>query len=158
MDSMIDKSWEGFRQFYELAFGTWIAYLFLLFLWKRLLKADYEGWRYALITVVAGSFYIINHYFFYAPFYRPLIYSYTIVFSILYYLILVKPLTSTFIKKMVAFTTSFIFTIVYIMAEELARHLVQGSLIPGVHVPEFLFLVISFFAGIGIILSHRKRH
>jgi hypothetical protein len=42
------------------------------------------------------------------------------------------------------------------MAEELARYLVQGRLIPGVYVPEFLFLVISFFACIGIILSHRK--
>ena len=153
---MIDKSWEGFRQFYELAFGTWIAYLFLLFLWKRFFKADHEGWRYTLITVVGGSFYIINHYFFYAPFYRPLIYSYTIVFSILYYSILVKPLPFSFIKKSIAFLTSVIFIIVYIMAEELARFLVLGRLIPGVYVPEFLFLVISFFACIGIILFHRK--
>jgi hypothetical protein len=44
----MDKSWEGYRQFYELAFGSWIAYLFLLYIWKRLLKADHEGWKYAL--------------------------------------------------------------------------------------------------------------
>ena len=84
---MIDKSWEGFRQFYELAFGSWIAYLFLLFVWKKLFKTDHEGWKYALITLVGGSNYIINHYFYYAPFYRPLTHSYTVYFShsLLYY-------------------------------------------------------------------------
>jgi hypothetical protein len=46
---------------------------------------------------------------------------------------------------------------VYILAEYLAIYSGQGRLIPGFYVPEFLFLVISFFAGIGIILYHRKR-
>jgi len=153
---MIDKNWEGYRQFYELAFGTWIAYFFLAFIWKRIFNVAHERWKYALITLVGGSFYIINHYFFYAPFYRPLIYSYTIVFFILYYCILVKPLTFSFIKKTMAILSSGIFTIVYIMAEDLARFLAQGRLIPGVHVPEFIFLVISFFVFIAIILSYRR--
>ena len=154
---MIDKSWEGDVQFYELAFGTWIAYLFLVFIWKKLFKVDHDGWRYALITLVGGSFYIINHYFLRAPFYSWLINFYTIVFLILYYYILVKTLEFSFIKKSAAFLTSILFTIVYILAENLARFLAQGRLIPGVHIPEFLFLVISFFACIVIILSHRKR-
>jgi hypothetical protein len=154
---MIDKSWEGTIQFHELAFGTWIAYLFLLFTWKRLFKVDHEGWKYALITLVGGSFYIINHYFMHAPFYYPLINSYTILFLILYYCILVKPLTFSFIKKTAAFLSSVFFTIVYMLTESMARFLAQGRLIPGVHVPEFLFLVISYFACIGIILYHRKR-
>jgi len=155
---MIDKSWEGKVQFYELAFGTWIAYLFLLFIWKRLFKVNHEGWRYTLITLVGGSFYIINHYFLRAPFYSVLINSYTIVFLILYYSILVKPLKFTFIKKTAAFLSSVLFTIVYMLAESLARSLAEGRLIPGVYVPEFLFLVISFFACIVIILSYRQRH
>jgi len=153
---MIDKSWEGYRQFYELAFGSWIAYLFLMYIWKRLLKAAHEGWKYALITLVGGSFYIINHYFFYAPFYRPLIYSYTVVFLILYYAVLIKPLNFPFIQKTAAFLSSVIFVIVYIMAENVARYLAQGRLIPGVYVPEFIFLVISFLAFVLIILAHRK--
>jgi len=155
---MIDKSWEGKVQFYELAFGTWIAYLFLVFIWKRLFKVDHDGWRYALITLVGGSFYIINHYFLRAPFYRELINSYTIVFIILYYSILVKPLKFSFIRKTAAFLSSVPFTIVYMLAESMARFLAEGRLIPGVRVPEFLFLVISFFACIVIILSYRKRH
>jgi hypothetical protein len=63
-------------QFPELAFGTWIAYLFLVFMWKRLLKIEQEGWKYALITVAGGSFYIINHYFMRASFYNFLHNSY----------------------------------------------------------------------------------
>ena len=153
---MIDKSWEGFRQFYELAFGSWIAYLFLLFIWKRLFKVDHEGWKYALITLVGGSNYIINHYFFHAPFYRPLTHSYTVIFLILYYTIMVKPLSFPFLKKTAAFLSSVIFTIVYIMAENVARYLAQGRLIPGVNVPEFIFLVISFLAFVLIILANRK--
>jgi hypothetical protein len=34
---------------------------------------------------------------------------------------------------------------VYIMAENVARYLAQGRLIPGVNVPEFIFLVISLY-------------
>lgn len=155
---MIDKSWEGKVQFYELAFGTWIAYLFLVFIWRRLFKVDHDGWRYALVTLVGGSFYIINHYFMRAPFYSLLIGIYTIVFFILYYYILVSPLEFTSIKKSAAFLTSILFTIVYMLGEYLARLSAEGKLIPGVYVPEFLFLVISFFACIVIILSYRKRN
>ena len=155
---MIDKSWEGKVQFYELAFGTWIAYLFLVFIWKRLFKVNHAGWRYALITLFGGSFYIINHYFLRAPFYSLLINIYTIIFFLIYYFILVNPLDFPFIKKSVAFLSSVLFTIVYILGENLARFLAEGRLMPGVHVPEFLFLVISFLACTLIILSYRQRN
>jgi hypothetical protein len=154
---MIESGWEGKVQFYELAFGTWIAYLFLVFIWKRIFKVDHEGWRYALITLVGGSFYIINHYFLRAPFYYPLINTYSIVFFVVYYLILVKPLKLPFIKKSTAFlSSSILYSIVYILGENLARFLAEGRLIPGVHIPEFLFLVTSFLAGVFITLSFRK--
>jgi len=154
---MIDKSWEGDIQFHELAFGTWIAYLFLLYIWKRLFKAVHAEWKYALITLIAGSFYIINHYFMLAPFYYLLINSYTVVFLILYYAILVKPLAVPLKKKTAAFLSSVIFTLVYISAEYAARNMVEGRLIPGVYVPEFLILVISFLAGVLILMAHSKR-
>ena len=154
---MIDSSWEGKVQFYELAFGTWIAYLFLVFMWKRLFREKHSGWRYALITLLGASFYIINHYFQLAPFYSLLINGYTIVFSLAYYAILVRPLGHSSIKKVFLFLSSILFTIVYIAAESMARFLKEGRLIPGVHIPEFLFLLISFIAGIFIILSQRKK-
>ena len=154
---MIDPSWEGKVQFYELAFGTWIAYLFLVFMWERLFRTKHNGWRYALITLFGASFYIINHYFQLAPFYNLLINSYTIFFSVVYYVILVRPLKYSFIKKVFLFLSSFLFTIVYIAAESIARFLKEGRLIPGVHMPEFLFLLISFIAGIFIILSQKRK-
>ena len=154
---MIDPSWEGKVQFYELAFGTWIAYLFLVFMWERLFKRKHEGWRYALITLFGASFFIINHYFQLAPFYNLLINGYTLVFSVVYYVILVRPLESSFINKVFLFLSSVLFTIVYIAAESMARFLKEGRLIPGVQIPEFLFLLISFIAGIFIILSQRKK-
>ena len=154
---MIEASWEGKVQFYELAFGTWIAYLFLVFMWRRVFKIQHDGWRYALITLIGGSFYIINHYFQLAPFYNVLINSYTIVFSVVYYVVLVKPLDCSLIKKVFCFLSSVLFTILYIAAESLARFLKEGRLIPGVHIPEFLFLLISFIACIFIILSQRQK-
>ncbi len=154
---MIEKSWEGPRAFYELAFGSWIAYLFLLFLWKKILRAEHEGWKYALITLVGGSFYIINHYFFNAPFYFPLIGNYAVLFFIVYYCLLVKPLTCSLVKKTAAFLSAVIFTLVYIMAENVARFLAQGSLIPGVHVPEFIFIVISYAAFVIIIIFYGRK-
>jgi len=155
---MIDTSWEGKVQFYELAFGTWIAYLFLVFIWKKLFKVDHDGWRYAFITLIGGSFYIINHYFLRAPFYDVLINSYTTIFLLLYYVILVKPLRLPVIRKAALFLSSIFFTLIYMMAENLARFLKEGRLIPRVYVPEFLFLLISFIACALIILSHRRRN
>lgn len=154
---MVDESWEGQRQFYELAFGSWIVYLFLLLLWKRFFKADHPGWKYAFITLVGGSFYIINHYFFYAPFYFPLIISYAAVFFIVYYGLLVKPLNAGVPVKIFGALSAVIFTLVYIMAENLARYLAQGRLIPGVQVPEFIFLIIATIAFMIIILWQRKK-
>ena len=75
---------------------------------------------------------------------------------IFYYSVLVKPLDFPVMKKIAALLSAVIFTIVYIMAENVARYLAQGRLITGVHVPEFIFLVISFLAFVLIILAHRK--
>jgi len=153
---MIDKSWEGKVQFYELAFGTWIAYLFLIYMYKKWFKVELDGWRYSLVTLVGASFYIINHYFLKAPFYSILIYVYTAAFIVLYYYLLVKPLTLPALKKFWAFMSNFLFTLVYILAENFARFSMEGRLIPGVYVPEFLFPLIAFVACAGIILSQRK--
>jgi len=154
---MIDASWKEKYNFMNWLFGTWIAYLFLVYMWRSLFKIQHDGWRYALITLIGGSFYIINHYFQLAPFYNVLINSYTIVFSVVYYVVLVKPLDCSLIKKVFCFLSSVLFTILYIAAESLARFLKEGRLIPGVHIPEFLFLLISFIACIFIILSQRQK-
>jgi len=59
----------------------------LLFIWKKLFNATHAGWKYALITLIGGSFFILNHYFFHAPFYSLLARSYAVIFRIVYYML-----------------------------------------------------------------------
>ena len=153
---MYDESWQGFRAFYELAFGTPVAYLFLLFVWKKLFGVSHAGWKYALITLVGGSFFILNHYFFHAPFYSLLARSYAVVFLILYYVLLIRPLSFSVLRQIVAVISAVIFTGVYIGAEEVARAMADGRLLNGTKVPEFIFVLTAFLAFVVIILVQKK--
>jgi hypothetical protein len=154
---MYNEEWQGFRAFYELAFGTPVAYLFLLFVWKKLFKADHEGWKYALITLVGGSFFILNHYFFHAPFYSLLARSYAMLFLILYYFLLIRPHAFSLLKQIAAVVSAVVFTGVYIGAEEVARALADGRMLGGTRIPEFVFVLAAFLAFVVIILVSRKR-
>ena len=66
---MIDPAWEGTVQFYELVFGTWLAYGFLVLMWERLIGVPLIEWKYVLITFLGARFFWINHYFQHAPYY-----------------------------------------------------------------------------------------
>jgi len=153
---MYDEEWKGFRAFYELAFGTPVAYLFLLFLWKKVFKVDHEGWKYALITLVGGSFFILNHYFFHAPFYSLLARSYAVIFLVLYYFLLIRPHGFSVLKQIAAVVSAVVFTGVYIGTEEVARALADGRMLNGIMIPEFIFVLLAFLAFVAIILASRK--
>lgn len=152
---MYNEEWMGFRAFYELAFGTPIAYLFLLLVWKKLFRADHAGWKYALITLVGGSFFILNHYFFHAPFYSLLARSYAVIFLVLYYILLIRPHNFPLGKKFLGVLSAVVFTGVYIGAEEVARALADGRMLQGTMIPEFVFVLIAFLAFVTIILMQR---
>jgi hypothetical protein len=154
---MYDEEWKGFRAFYELAFGTPVAYLFLVWLWKKVFKADHEGWKYALITLVGGSFFILNHYFFHAPFYSLLARSYAVIFLVLYYFLLIRPHRFSILKQIVAVLSAVVVTLVYIGTEEIARALADGRMLNGVMIPEFIFVLLAFLAFVVIILASRKK-
>ena len=154
---MYDETWRGWRAFYELAFATPVAYLFLLFVWKKLFRAEHPGWKYALLTLIGGSFFIINHYFFYAPFYSLLARSYALVFLVVYYALLIRPLGFSIGKQLLAVLTAIIFTGVYIGVEEVARALADGRMLNGLMIPEFVFVLIAFLAFVVIILAGRER-
>jgi len=151
-----DDEWQGFRAFYELAFGTPVAYLFVLFVWKKLFRAEHAGWKYALITLVGGSFFILNHYFFHAPFYSLLARSYAVIFLLLYYFLLVRPQSFAFIRQVAAILSAIGFTGVYIGAEEVARALADGRMLNGMMIPEYVFVLFAFLAFVVIILAERK--
>ncbi len=153
---MYEEEWKGFRAFYELLFGTPIAYLFLLLVWKKLFRADHAGWKYALITLIGSSFFILNHYFFHAPFYSLLARSYAVIFLLFYYTLLIRPQAFSLLRQCVAVLSAVIFTGVYIGAEEVARALADGRMLNGTKVPEFLFVLTAFLAFVIIILLQRK--
>ncbi len=60
---MIDPRWIGRVTFYELIFGTFLSYFFLILIWEKLLKTQLEEWKYIIITFLGASFFLVNHYF-----------------------------------------------------------------------------------------------
>ena len=64
---VIDPAWGGKVQFYELLFGTWTVYIFLVLLWEKVLRAPLPEWRYVLMNFMGAGAFWINHYFQKAP-------------------------------------------------------------------------------------------
>jgi hypothetical protein len=88
---MIDTAWQGTVEFYELVFGAWLAYIFLVLMWERVLKAPLPEWKYALITFLGAGAFWVNHYFQHAPLYQELLNSYSVAFLVVYYSVCVRP-------------------------------------------------------------------
>lgn len=143
---MIDDAWQGSVQFWELIFGTWLTYVFLVFLWEKLLREPLEEWRYVLIMFLGASFFWVNHYFQHAPFYFWLLNGYTLVVWGCWYLIAVRGRGS--LLWTIAATLSFIFyTVSFILFEQAGRYLMKAY---GIH--EFWFMLASYFGFLGVIL------
>jgi len=140
-----DPSWAGRVCFFELVFGIWLSYMFLILMWEYLFKEKLEEWRYAFITFVGASFFLINHYYQEAPFYMLLLLSYTVVFVGIYYYVLVKPLDYNLQKSIIGVLTSAVFTVAFIFFE----HIAQWGWEAGIH--EFWFMFISYFGYLVLI-------
>jgi hypothetical protein len=142
----MNDAWQGSVQFWELVFGTWLVYGFLVLMWERVLREKLEEWRYVMITFLGASFYWINHYFQHAPFYAWLLNGYTLAVWVAYYWIAVRGRGS--LLWTVLATLSFVaFTIAFIGFEQSARFLLLNF---GVH--EFWFMLASYFGFLGLIL------
>jgi hypothetical protein len=56
----LEDSWRGPVEFYELLFGFWTSYPFLVWWWQRVLKTPLPEWRYAMLAFfAAGALYIL---------------------------------------------------------------------------------------------------
>ncbi len=116
-------------------------------MWERFFKTFLEEWRYVMLTFLGASFFLINHYFQNAPFYRGLLIGYTLVFLIAYYLVGVNPMSGSLLKKALATLSGIVFTIAFILFESLSRWGVENY-----GIDEFWFMLISYFGYLGIIL------
>ncbi|MFQ5634614.1 MAG: hypothetical protein ACE5G3_04695 [Gammaproteobacteria bacterium] len=143
---MIDPGWEGTVQFYELVFGTWLIYGFLVLMWERVLRERLPEWKYVLITFLGASFFWINHYFQQAPFYAWLLNGYTLVFLIVYFRVCVRNRPRSVAWKIAATLSAVAFTVAFIGFEMTSRFLVEGV---GWH--EFWPMLIAYFGYLGLI-------
>ena len=148
---MIDPAWEGKVQFYELVFGSWLTYAFLVLMWERVLKAKKPEWIYALITFLGASFFWVNHYFQHAPFYIWLLNGYTLVFIVIYYATCVHGENRSVAWKIAATFSVIAFTIAFIVFENIARYFVDGH-----GVSEFWFMLTAYFGFIWLIIWRGK--
>lgn len=144
---MIDPAWQGDVQFYELVFGIWLIYIFLVLLWERLLGEHLQEWCYAMITFLGASFFWVNHYFQRAPFYAFLLNGYALAFLAIYWNLTVRGKSRSPAWKFGATLTAVLFTVAFIAFEQLARLGVKRF-----GLDEFLFMAISYCGFIGLIL------
>ncbi len=142
----VDPSWAGKVQFYELLFGTWLVYIFLVWMWRSVLRQPLAEWQYVMITFLGGSAFWINHYFQKAPFWIAMINVYTVLFFLAYWWIAIRGQPRSTAWKWGAFFSAIAFTVAYIGFEQIARFGVERL---GMH--EFCFMTLTFFGFIGVI-------
>jgi len=143
---LIDPNWEGNVQFYELVFGTWLTYGFLVLMWERILGERLPEWQYVLVTFLGASFFWVNHYFQKAPFYMWLLNGYTLTFLIVYYAVCVRGRSRSRAWKAGAMLSAVAFTIAFISFEMIARYFVNTV---GLH--EFWMMLVAYFGFLALI-------
>jgi hypothetical protein len=144
---VIDPAWKGDVAFYELVYGTWLVYGFLVLMWERGLRVRLPEWQYVLVTFLGASFFWVNHYFQNAPFYRALLNGYTAVFLVVYFLLCVRPQRRSKLWMAGATLTGLVFTVAFILFEHIPRIGVSRF---GVN--EFWFMLTAYFGFIAIIV------
>ncbi|MBM4195910.1 MAG: hypothetical protein FJ197_02245 [Gammaproteobacteria bacterium] len=146
----IDDAWQGAVQFWELIFGTWLVYGFLVLLWEKALREPLEEWRYVLLVFLGASFFWINHYLQRAPFYFWVLNGYTAVVWVAWYWIAVRG-RGSLLWTILASLSFVLFTLAYIGFEQIARYLVKNL---GFH--EFHTMLISY-VGFAALIWWRAR-
>ena len=146
----IDDAWQGSVQFWELLFGTWLTYIFLVLMWEKVLRQPLDEWRYVLIVFLGASFYWINHYFQHAPFYWWLLNGYSLVVWVAWYHIAVRG-RGSLLWTVLGTLCFIVFTGGFIGFEQAARFLRNSY---GVH--EFWFMLVSYFGIAGLIHWRRR--
>lgn len=149
---VIDPAWAGKVEFYELLFGTWTAYAFLVLMWERLLRAPLAEWRYVLLNFLGAGAFWINHYFQKAPFWLVLLNLYTAVFLLAWWWISVRGQARSTGWKVAALLAAIAYTVAFIGFEQLAR---LGA--DGYGIDEFWFMAITFFGFVAVILWRGNR-
>lgn len=132
-----------------LVFGSWLAYIFLVLMWERWLRIPQPEWKHVLMQFTGASFYIINYYFWGAPFYYTIANAFSLSWLALYYLVYLKDLSRPPRWKLFALLLTVPYTLFYVACEMIPRIGVGN----GIH--EFWFMLIAYFGYVGLILWRR---
>ena len=148
----IDPAWAGRIAFHELLFGTWSAYVALVFAWERVLGVRLEEWRYVLFQLLGASAFAINHYFQNAPFWVWLINGYTLMFLSAWWRIGIQPARRARLWRLAALAVALAWSGIYIALELSARALVER-----VGLPEAVVTASSFAGMIAVVAWRHGR-
>jgi hypothetical protein len=141
-----DPAWLGRVTFYELLFGAWLAYITLVLLWERVLRAPKPEWQYVFMLVVVAGAFLINHYFEHAPLWIWLINGYAIVIYAVWYLLLVHTESRSVAWQVLALLAGLAFTVAFSLFEFAARFAVER----GVHEFWFVLAALLGFSGVAV--------
>jgi hypothetical protein len=142
----VDPAWAGKVQFYELLFGTWTVYVFLVLLFEKALRHPLSEWKYAMITFLGAGAFWINHYFQKAPFWLTALNVYTVAFLVAWWWLGVRGASRSLGWKIAAMLGAIAFTIAFIGFEQISRAGVERW---GMH--EFCWMTLSFFGFVWLI-------
>jgi hypothetical protein len=145
-----DPAWQGPIAFHELLFGTWLSYITLIVVWEKVLGASLDEWKYALLTCFGASFFVINHYFNFAPFYLWVINGYTLIFIVAWYWLGIRNESRSLIWKCAALCLVAVYSALYVGYELLARLAIEQ----GLH--EIWIVVATFIGFAGVVLWRHR--
>ncbi|MEE4184264.1 MAG: hypothetical protein V2J12_00710 [Gammaproteobacteria bacterium] len=148
----IDPAWEGQVQFYELLYGTWLAYLFLVLLFEKAFRQPLDEWRYVLINFIGAGAFWVNHYFQRADFWLTLINLYTLAFIVVWYFVCVRPARRPRAWQVGATFAAILYTAAFIGFENIARYGVDTA-----GIAEFWFMLAAYIGFVGIIVWRGTR-
>ena len=148
----INPAWQGKVEFYELIYGSWLTYIFLVLLFEKILRAPLQEWKYILITFLGCFAFWVNHYFQGAEFYMTLLNTYSLGILICWYLLAVKPQHRSVFWKVVATLCVAVFTLAFIGFEYIARLGVAAG------ISEFWFMLGAAFGFVCIIFWRKPQH
>ena len=148
---MIDPAWEGKVQFYELIFGTWLAYIFLIFTFEKVLRQPLQEWRYVLLNFIGAGAFWVNHYFQGSPFYMTLLNVYTALFLAIWYITAVRGHGRRAFWQFGATLMAVVYTVAFIGFENISRIGVDQ-----LGHSEFWYMLVSYI-GFVIIIVWRGR-
>ncbi|MEC9375426.1 MAG: hypothetical protein VYA80_03525 [Pseudomonadota bacterium] len=145
-----DITWQGRIALHELLFGTWISYIFLTLIWEKALRAPLEEWQYMMLTCMAASFFVINHFFFFAPFYYTMINIYSLLFLFVWWHFGIRNIQKSTLWKLGAILLAIVYSFMYVIFELSARNLIEAGL-------HEIWITIIFMAGFAGIIQWRRK-